>query len=75
MTLLSRFEQVLDREPWLRPFIEDGDKDLELARRRFEQAETAALEQLELEGTTAFRRLEKTGGILTTALDPEGRRL
>ena len=68
-------EDALEQEPWLRPWIEEGDEDLIQARVRFKQAERAAEFRMAREGITYRRRLEK-GGVLTTALDmlKEGRK-
>lgn len=70
-TVPKDFEELLEAEPWLRPYFEAGDSDLEPARARFQIAGQAAKVRMAREGVTYFRRLEKDG-LLTTALDPQG---
>jgi hypothetical protein len=61
-------EHELSESPWLEPFIEDGDDDLEPARRRYNQAVTAAHAQIRATGQTVYKRQYTTTGAETTAL-------
>ena len=55
-------------EPWLRPFLELGDTSLVPARRRFELAQSAAIEQLRRLEVPIQRRYRR-GRLLTTSYD------
>ncbi|HKE72471.1 MAG TPA: hypothetical protein VKB57_02580 [Acidimicrobiales bacterium] len=66
-------EEELRVEPWLRPYLDDRDSDLEPARKRFAVEQLAARRELRRAKVTVASRLHH-GGLLTTALDLEGKR-
>jgi hypothetical protein len=54
--------------PWLRPFVEDGDVDLEPARRRWELCQRGSRLALRARGVELHRRVRGRNGLYTTAL-------
>lgn len=70
--LPSQIREALAVAPWLEPFVEPDDRDIEPAMSRFDRAQAAAIRKLEADGVIVHRRLEHDG-ILTTALDVEKR--
>ena len=67
MRRLSAAARVeLDAEPWLEPFVEDGENSLDAARERYGRAVIAA--RAELRGQTIYRRMRTAAGHETTAL-------
>lgn len=58
----------LEKQPWLEPFIEDGDTDLQPARERYRKAMAACKAELRAAGAAIYRRMRTANGHETTAL-------
>lgn len=58
----------LKNRPWLEPFIEAGDENLEPAETRWREAVDLAIRQLEEMGVEVFERMLTADGLETTAL-------
>lgn len=67
----------LKERPWLEPFLEDGDEDLEPARNRWRAAVKAAKAELRKLGFQLHERAKTSSGLETTMLimptEPEKR--
>jgi hypothetical protein len=50
--------EALEAEPWLKPFVEDGDADLEAARARYAEGQA---------NVTSVRTRFVKGGVRTTS--------
>lgn len=66
--LAAIYAAELDEAPELRPFIEDGDVDLEAARERFACCVRDAKLELHSRGVTVHRRAVTPSGLQTTML-------
>jgi hypothetical protein len=66
--LLARHAVVLAERPWLRPFIESGDVDLEAAEKRWEDCQRRSRLALRARGVELHRRVRGRNGLSTTAL-------
>jgi hypothetical protein len=55
-------------EPWLEPFIEDGDEDLDVVRKRFDQAQDTVKRELRRQHVPVALRV-RAGKTLTTSLE------
>jgi hypothetical protein len=62
MTVHDDIVEVLAREPWLKPYVEDDDVDLEPARRRYAQGQRAVV-------NVRARQISKDG-VRTTSWGP-----
>jgi hypothetical protein len=60
---------TLERKPWLRLYLVDGDEDLIGARARYKEAQQEARVQLRKKGKEPHRRMVARGGIQTTAFE------
>ena len=65
---MNKMLEALEREPWLEPFIEDDDEDLDPARKRWTDAVTAAKAELRRLGVQVYERAKTAGGLETTML-------
>lgn len=61
-------EEALAERPWLKPFLEDGDEDLEPAERRWSEAVREAKAELRRLGVVVHERARTRSGLETTAL-------
>ena len=68
MKLKPADQDRLDNEPWLRPFIEDGDVMLGQAQKRFQDATRAASAEVRIQHRELFARMLTASGLETTAL-------
>jgi hypothetical protein len=58
----------LASKPWLRPFVEDDDEDLEPAEERWREAVDLAVRELEALGVVVHERAKTKSGLQTTML-------
>ncbi len=64
----DEMEVELREKPWLEPFVEDGDEDLEAVEERWREAVEAAKAELRRLGVTVYTRMKTSSGLETTAL-------
>lgn len=69
----KRMSEGLEKRPWLRPFVEDGDQSLAPAERRWNEAVELAMAELEKLGIEIYKRMKTAGGMETTALVVTGK--
>jgi hypothetical protein len=69
--LLTRHAAELADRPWLRPFVEDDDEDLEPATRRWQDCQRRSRLALRARGIGLHRRVGGRNGLSTTALAVE----
>jgi hypothetical protein len=55
--LLARYADELAARPWLRPFVEDDDEDLEPAKKRWEDCQRRSPLALRARGIELHRRV------------------
>ena len=60
---------TLEKKPWLRLYLVEGDRDLIAARARYKEAQEEARFQLRKKGKEPHRRMVARGGIQTTAFE------
>ena len=72
--LRQRFATELLERPWLKAFFEDGDQDLEPAKKRWSECQHRSRLALRSRGVELHRRIQGRRGLSTTAIDarPEG---